>query len=269
MKTLLRMMMLSTVFAATSVLGAIGTMPLGGCGPDDGTTTTGKRISLGVRIAATPESREFTNAAGWRIKVDKAYVATGALYYFDGATIFARGREGWSLVRSAHAHPGHYVPGNAKGELLTASSADLLTGADLGSGDGVSGPARSATFAFEAPAKGPLAGELGDNVIVLEGIGTKGAETRRFRAEIKADDVNDASGISRIEGCPFVEADMQSDGVVSIAVKMTLWFDQVELDAVPASTDGSPVLLTDGLARNQLVRGVKAGVGYVFSYSKS
>src|SRR5690606_34403360 len=133
----------------------------------------------------------------------------------------------------------------------------------------VSGPVRSATFSFEAPAQGPLAAELGDNVIVVVATGTKGAETRRIRAEIKADEVRDGRGATQIEGCPFVEADMQSDGVVSIAVKLSLWFDQVELGAVPASLDGEPVLLTDGLARNQLVRGVKAGVGYVFSYSKS
>lgn len=266
MKTFVRVMLMTTACFAATVGGAF---PLGGCGSDDGETTTGKRISLGVRIAATPESREFTNAAGWKIEVDKAYVATGAFYYFDGATLFARSPERFRLVRHAHAHPGHYVPGNAKGEMLTASSADLLAGADLGQGAGVSGPVRSATFSFDTPAKGPMASELGDNVIVVEATGTKGTETRIIRAEIKADEVRNANGAIQIEGCPFVEADMQSDGVVSVGVKLTLWFDQIELDAVPASTDGKPVLLTDGLARNQLVRGVKAGVGYVFSYSKS
>lgn len=266
MKTFLRVMTMATVCATVTVC---GTIPLGGCGADDGETTTGKRISLGVRIAATPESREFTNAAGWKIRVDKAYVATGALYYFDGATIFARRRDGLRLVRAAHAHPGHYVPGNAKGELLTASSADLLAGAELGQGAGISGAVRSATFSFDSPAKGPLASELGENVIVVEATGTKGGETRIVRVEIKPDEVRDAKGKTQIEGCPFVEADMQSDGVVSVGVKLTLWFEQVELDAVPASADGKPVLLTDGLARNQLVRGVKAGIGYVFSYSAS
>lgn len=260
MRDLVRVAFAATTFALASVAGSI---PLSACGVED--ATTGKRIALDVEIAASPESRRFTNAAGWDITVTKALVATGALTYYDGATILAR-REPWSFVRPAHAHPGHYVPGNAKGEMLAASSADLLAGGVLGSGAGISGPVRSATFAFQAPAEGPFAGELGTNVVVLEATGTKGAETRAFRVEIAAKEVENAGGRTQIEGCPFLEADMQGDGTVSIAVNLMLWLDQVELDAVPEQADGSAVLLGDGLARNQIVRGVKVGVAYVFSY---
>ena len=64
-------------------------------------------------------------------------------------------------MKSAFAHPGHYVPGNAKGEMLTAYSADLLAGGMLGTGDGVTGLVRSATFSYATPATGPAAAELG------------------------------------------------------------------------------------------------------------
>ena len=46
-----------------------------------------------------------------------------------------------------------------------------------------------------------------------------------------------------------------------------MWFDQVDFDAMPESTDADPVLLTDGLAHNQLVRGTKAGLSYSFAYA--
>jgi hypothetical protein len=265
---------LSASMLAFSVLVVGGSSPMAaGCGEDDGSGTTGKRIALEVKIAASSDSKQFTNTQGWAIAITKADIATGALYFYDGATLFASGPESRppattrSFVKTAHAHPGHYVPGNAKGEMRSSTSADVLAGALLGKGDGITGPVRSATFTFGAPGVGPVAADLGANVIVMEGTATKGAESRIFRAEILPADVKDAKGVTQIEGCPFAETDMQGDGVVTLTIKLPMWFEQVVFDAVPASTDGKPVLLTDGLARNQLVRGTKAGLSYSFAYA--
>lgn len=237
--------------------------------------TSGKRITLEAKIGVTPESKEFTNAAGWKVKMTKAVVAIGALYYYDGETIFAShapspGRFKLSDIlgiKTAYAHPGHYIPGNAKGEMLTPTSADLLAGANLGTGNGVSGMVRSATFAFDSPPKGPFAGALGTSAIVLEGSAEKGAEVRIFRAEISIEETKGADGKPEVEGCPFTPVDMQADGVVSAMVHLPLWFDRVDFEAEPKSVDGKPVLMPQGLARNQLVRGTKAGLGYQFSYA--
>lgn len=225
----------------------------------DGDSTTGKRIVLDVRIAASPESRDFTNAMGWNVKITKAAIATGAVYYYDGATLYAHRRR--FGLKTAAAHPGHYVAGNAKGELLVPSSVDLLAGATLGTGPGVSGPVRSATFSFDAPPKGPLAGELGGHVAIVEGVATRGAETRSFRAELSAPDVLDTKDRPVVEGCPFVAADMQGDGTVSIAVKLTLWLDQIDFTNVSATGT------LEGTLHNQLARSAKASLAYVFSYS--
>jgi hypothetical protein len=260
-------------FASVVLAGAVlvvGGGPVG-CADEGSGTTTGRRISLEVKIAASPGSKQFTNTQGWNVTITKAAIATGALYFYDGDTLFAgaeRTGRSWALVKTAFAHPGHYVPGNAKGQMLTPSSADLLAGAVLGRGDGVSGPVRSATFSFGAPATGPAAAELGADVIVLEGSATKAAETRRFRAEILPDEMKDAKGMMQIEGCPFTAADMQSDGVVSIEISLARWFDQVTFDDVPTSANGEPVVLPNGLARNQLVRGAKAGLAYTFAYAR-
>lgn len=261
----LRLFVAAVVAASTLV---VGTGPAG-CG-GAGSGTTGRRIALDVTIAASPGSRQFTNARGWDVSITKALVATGALYFFDGDTLFAGAPASprWSPFRSAFAHPGHYVPGNAKGEMRTPWSADLLAGGALGAGDGVSGFARSATFSFSAPAAGPAAAELGASVLVLEGAAKKGDEQREFRAEIDPDDLRDDEGAMNVEGCPFVAADMQGDGAVAIEVKIPLWLDRVDFDDVPPSADAAPVLLADGLAKNQLVRGMKGGLVYVFSYSQ-
>jgi hypothetical protein len=255
----------AAIFAASALV--VGTGPVG-CG-DEGSGTTGRRIVLDVKIAASPESKSFTNARGWSITISKAAIATGAFYFYDGDTLFAARTpaHGSWFVKSAFAHPGHYVPGNAKGEMRSPGSADLLAGATLGHGDGVSGFARSATFMFSSPAAGVAAGELGPNVIVVEGTAAKAAETRSFRVEVGLDEVKDAKGVAQIEGCPFTPADMQGDGVVSITIKIPMWFDQVAFDEVPKGTDGAPVVLSAGLARNQFIRGTKGGLAYVFSYA--
>ena len=275
-------MHLSKRFVVTGC--ALAALALGGllpsaCSSTEQSGTTGKRIALTVKITGSAEARApFTNAQGWTITLSRAVISTGALYYYEGATIFSMqappprspGERLWEMLgeRTAFAHPGHYVAGTAKGEYLTPSSVDLRTETVLGRGNGISGPVRSATFAFGTPAAGPFAAELGGHVAVFEGTGTKGAETRVFRAEIDAADVKNTTGAAVVEGCPFVETEMLEDGVVTVTVDVGQWFDQVELDAVPASPAGTPVVIpTAAIGRNELVRGMKEGLGYSFAYA--
>ncbi len=243
--------------------------------------TTGRRIVLETKITAGAEAtKAFTNSQGWSVSLNKLVLSTGPFYYFDGATIFSRTFpvkkspldrvEEWMGIRVAYAHPGHYIAGNARGQMLIPSSVDLRAGdSDLARGEGVTGIVRSATFSYSTPATGPLASELGVHVAVIEGTATKGGDSRSFRAEIEASDLANTKNALAIEGCPFNEADMQADGTVTVNIKLPLWFDQVEFDSVPQSTDGKPVVIpASAIARNELVRGMKAGDGYVFSYSR-
>lgn len=264
---------LSSMMLSALLLGAAG------CSSTEGSGTTGKRVLLDVKITGGPEMKQaFTNSQGWSITLSKVELSTGALYFFEGATIFSWApprrtprERAWEVlfVKSAWAHPGHYVPGEARGQMLTTSSVDLRAGdATLGSGEGVSGATRSATFTFQSPPTGPQAASLAGHVAVVEGTATKAAETRVFRVEVDAADVTNTKNAPQVEGCPFTETDMQRDGTVTVAIKAPLWFDQVEFDSVPKSADGKPVLVpATSIARNQLVRGMKAGDAYTFSYA--
>lgn len=264
------------VGAAFVALAALGP---GACSESSGDTTGGKRIALKTKVSAGPEATApFANARGWTINLTKATLSTGAFYYYEGAPIFSRSEPpkmtprrvfaGLFGVRTAHAHPGHYVAGEARGQMTQSHSVDLRAGEGaLPEGEGVTGVTRSATFSFSAPAVGPMAPELGAHVIVLEGTATKGAETRVFRAEIDPPDVLHDDQLI-VEGCAFDEADIQADGTVTVNVKLPLWFDQVDFAELAPSPDGKPVLMEGAtVARNQLVRGVKVGSAYAFSYS--
>ncbi len=243
-----------------------------GCGDAAPDTTTGRRVALEVRVVGAPKT--FVTKQGWEVSLTKALIATGPLYFFDGETLFAgataRARPpsvdplAWLLgERVAHAHPGHYVAGAARGELLPASSVDLLAAdTPLGEGRGLSGLVRSATMSFASPPSGPLAGELGGHVIVLEGTAKKGGEARAFRAEVDAADLLDASGRLQIEGCPFKEVDLQSDGRVTLSVQIAAWFAEVELELVPP---GPASKLAD-VPRAELVRSIKGADRYRFAF---
>lgn len=238
-------------------------------------TTAEKRVSYATRIvAADAVEAPIVNAYGWSLMLTKAAVSVGPLYYWNGSPSFASNTPKNDFrffgIRSAFAHPGHYIAGDAMGEMLTPSSVDLALGeATLPSGAGVSGIYRSARFTFADKPVGDAVGALEGHVVVLEGEGTKDTMTRHFRAELDVADMLDASGEPRVEGCAFEgEPDVQADGTITIRVVMSLWLDQLELDAIPESADGKPVLLPrDSTAFRAIQRGVRKAAALQFQYS--
>jgi hypothetical protein len=247
-----------------------------GCGSQD--TTAGTRVTLGTQVtAAHPPGAPFENGVGWKLTIHSAWLSVGDLYYFDGAPITAslapparapHRSHGWLGIREAHAHPGHYVEGNALGQMLSPRTVDLMAPiSDLAAAEAVSGTYRSARFAFASPPEGPLAAALAGHVLVVEGTGTKGELTRVFRGALDEADVLDAAQLPEVEGCIFDEAPVEADGTVMLEVDLRLMLDQLELDELPESDDGEPVDLTrDGKAFNALSRGAKKGAVYRFSY---
>ncbi|WP_437731012.1 hypothetical protein [Sorangium sp. So ce1335] len=255
-----------------------------GCGTGDGDATSGKRLTLATQVAADAASVEpFTTALGWTITLSRAHLSVGSLHYFEGAPLTAHGgapgRGGaaspldrlvrW-VVPEAHAHPGHYTAGEARGQMAERTSVDLLRGATaLADADAVSGAVRSARFTFGAPPAGPLAAALDGRVVAVEGRAEKGDLARVFRARAGAADVADAAtGEPAVEGCAFDEAFLDGPGVVTLVVKPSVWLDQVDFEEVAASEDGEPVeLATGSQAQRGFTRGLKKGTAYAFSFA--
>ncbi len=238
-------------------------------------STAEKRVSYATRIvAADAVDAPIVNAYGWSIVLTKAALSIGPLYYWNGSPAFAainpRKDSRFIGIRSAYAHPGHYVAGDAMGEMLTPSSVDLALGeATLPPGEGVSGVYRSGRFTFADKPVGEAVETLGGHVIVLEGEGTKDTMKRLFRAELDIADILDAAGEPRVEGCAFEgEPDVQADGTITIRVVMSLWLDQIEFDTIPESMDGNPVLLPrDSAPFRAIERGIKKAPAIQFQYT--
>ncbi|WP_437630839.1 hypothetical protein [Sorangium sp. So ce854] len=267
-------------FAAALAAGALAV----GCGAGDGGATGGKRLTLGTQVAADAASVEpFTTALGWTVALSSARLSVGALHYFEGAPLTAQraapGRRGapsplerlarWA-VPEAHAHPGHYQAGEARGQMTEPTSVDLLRGATaLADADAVSGVARSARFTFGAPPSGPFAAALDGHVVAVEGRADKGDLSRVFRARaLAADVVAAATGEPSVEGCAFDETFLDGTGVVTLVVKPSVWLDQVDFEEVAAGEDGAPVdLEPESQAHRGFTRGLKKGTAYAFSFA--
>ncbi|AGP39189.1 hypothetical protein [Sorangium cellulosum] len=270
--------------AALAAAGLLAAASAAGCGAGGDGATAGKRLTLATEVAADAASvAPFTNALGWTVTLSKAHLSIGPLYYFEGAPFTARraapGRGGapslldrlarWA-VPEAHAHPGHYQAGEARGQMAQPTSVDLLAGTTaLADADAVSGVVRSARFTFGAPPAGPVAAELDGHVVALEGRAEKGDAARVFRARALAADVaSDVTGEPAVEGCVFEEVYLDGPGVVTLAIKPSVWLDQVDFEAVAEGEDGAPAdLEPESQAQRGFVRGLKKGTAYALSFA--
>lgn len=272
----------AAVAATASFLGVLLGSVAAGCGDSSKDETSGRRVSLRFKTQATPESgTAFVNAYGWSIQLSRALLSVGSQYFFEGEpnltvhsvpmspaprTTFLR-----IGIREAQAHPGHYDPGAAMGEVLDPGSSDLLGGlAELAVGSGVSGWYRSARFTFGSPATGAFKDALGDYVAVVEGSAAKNGAVLQFVATAKRDQVL-ATDTERpvVDGCAFGPVDVESDGVVTLKIDVRVWVDQIPFDQVNVPAVGTTAPLEPGsVPHKAFIRGLQKTDGYVYEISQ-
>lgn len=248
------------------------------CGADS--PTSGRRVALATGVELDSSSGAgFQTALGWTVTLSKALLSTGPFYYFDGAPPVVqrqlRPRQRRFALRSlglgvAHAHPGHYVAGNALGQMLEPWSIDLLAGAaELPVGEGVTGLYRSARFSFTPAAAGPVAEELGGHVAIVEGRAEKAGEVPRlFRASADLPDIERSAARGEVEGCEFGELEVESSGRVTVLVHPRIWFELVDFAELQPGTVEAPAEFAPGSQpRIAFAQGLAQLSAYKFSYS--
>jgi len=259
-------------------LAAASTFGVPACDPSGQGTTTGRPVTHATRLECADDlTQPIVNAKGWSVSITHAYLAIESLRYFDGVPVTAsyqppdRPRWArWLAVPEAHAHPGHYTPGSALGEMLQAASVDLVVvPTDLGPSEGFTGTYRSAQLTFGSSAVGTFAPELDPDVVRIEGTATMGATTFAFVATATGTDVTntDTPPAPAVDGCAFAEASVVgAPGTVVVRVLPSVWVDQIDFaDVVPVPAPGEVVTL-DGTAKKAFVRGVVKGAAYSFVF---
>lgn len=205
-----------------------------GCGAN---STTGKQVVLHTRLTSDLDGG-FVTASGWNVTLTEATLSTGPLYYFDGEPAFTRAPrrrfEFLKPIQTAYAHPGHYVPGNAVGQMLVPQTFDLMAAGPfaMADGTGLTGPVRSATFSFSQDDAGVAAR--------VSGSAERDGGTVYFTFEATLADLERSASDAQISGCTFAEDVIDGDETVLVTVKPRVWFNLVDFAQVAPGTADAP-----------------------------
>jgi hypothetical protein len=240
--------------------------------------TTGKRVALQTSAATDMLSdHTFVTSLGWTVTLTRGEIATGAFYYFEGppaviemADATRRRPRAWvrqaldwlSPIGTAHAHPGHYLPGRAMGQMLDPGMLDLMAAEPtaLPDGEGITGVYRSGTFSYR--------GSPTDAVATVEGVAAKGEQTVNFRATATMADVAANARNGQIVGSKFDETQVTGDGHVTATVHPAVWFTLVDFTGLPAGTAEAPTELAPGtVPRIAFALGLTQIAAYSFQFT--
>ncbi|MCP3169417.1 hypothetical protein [Myxococcus qinghaiensis] len=231
-----------------------------GCGSE------AERRAFPVEVTAATLSEE-RNERGWRIALDSAHVSVGPVRFFEGRVLLSnratpRFFDWYSIIGgTAHAHPGHYVPGDALGELLETHTVDLLGGVSaLGTASAVTGEYGSLELTLATPTEAQ--GALQGHAVRVVGTATN-PDGGQVRFDVNADLPKPVAGV-RFEKSLGTEA-----GRVRITVDLRKWLDRIDFaTATDPDADGVYTFPADSQARNALLRGVEDTTAYVVTWEE-
>ncbi|WP_404366912.1 hypothetical protein ACIHQR_38605 [Corallococcus coralloides] len=230
-----------------------------GCGGK----TEAERRTFAVTMTATAPTAP--NEYGWTVTPEAAQLSVGSVRFFEGRVLLSRRlpRFDWySLIGgTANAHPGHYVPGDALGEVLNAQTVDLLAGGNLGNANAVTGSYGS----LELTLVTPTAATDARNVLGGHHAHVRGTATHTSGATVRFDAAVDLP--KAIEGVRFERDLRQETGHVRIAVDLGKWMDRINFaTASPPDAAGVSTFPANSQAQNGLVRGVEDTSAYVVTW---
>lgn len=205
--------------------------------------TVAQRRTFPVEVVGTPVSA-MANDKGWVVTLSEAKATVGPVRFFTGKVLLSRRWSPLSLViGTAHAHPGHYLEGEALGEVLTATEVDLLATAptSLGEANAVTGEYGSMSLAVTK--------------IRLKGTATLGATTVAF----------DTTELVLKEPLAGVRAERElgTEKVTArISMALQTWIARIDF----AKAGGATAFAADSEAFNAFNRGVLDTSAYAVTF---
>lgn len=218
-----------------------------------GGATTQVRRTYPVEVVVTHPTSAL--ASGWTVSDLSGTAQLTGVRFYEGKVLVARRFNPLDLiVAPAYAHPGHYVPGEARGELLTPLELDLkrTSVVQWGTANGVTGDYGSAELLFGASA------------IRVRGTATKGATSVQFDTTI-------ASVPAPLQGVRF-EHEMTTDpGRVTVEVDLGTLLSRIDFAASGATPgpDGVVTFAPTSVAFNGFDRGVTDSFSYRIAWQSN
>ena len=233
-------------------------MALTSAGVTIGCGDTGEERVTFQMLASAPAGMKdtFTNDMGWTINLESAWVVVGPVYFFSGEPLFSLRRilDWFDPIPKAMAHPGHYVAGEALGQVLGSAKVELLAvePEPLGSGTGVTGTYNSARV-FLSPKDGGAS-------VFVKGIATKDDTEIDFKGELDVE--------VKLEGLPCgIEMTAGRPGSLVLHVDPRVWLKRVEFSKLAGpDQDGMYYFEEGSSSHSAFVRGVDNAGAFSFSW---
>lgn len=207
-------------------------------------------VGVGVE-AVSAQADTFTTASGYEVTLEQGLVVVGELHFHEPKAVeeqALRLPHRWFLGPStAHAHPGHDMSGDVRGELGGSFVVDLLApAASLGEAEFYEGPYETASLLLQDPQDGPTA--------LFAGVASDGADAIDF--EFSVDHTKTILGISF-----ETEVDAVAPPAVTLLVDPAEILGHLDFLALDADGDGVVTEADEGVA-NPLLFGLQSNLVY-------
>lgn len=211
-----------------------------------GAMTERQRREFPVEISGS--SAPIVTDSGWAVTLTKATAHVSTLRFFSGPAQVVQVSPPWwngLVISTAYAHPGHYVPGEALGEVLVDLDVNLLATEPT-----AWGTANAVTGTYGSVQIGYATGG-----IEVEGAATKNGTTVEFSTHFTPP--------APLEGASFPHEMTTSKGRVQLQIDLDELFSRIDFGSVGT---GAKPLDTMSPAFNGFARGVEDVSVYATSW---
>ena len=203
-------------------------------------------------VALRGSAGSVVTDSGWAVTLSQAKASFVAVRFFEGKAVLARAAPApvpwWrsALISTAWAHPGHYVPGAALGELLASSEFDLLAPqpTEWGQVDALTGEQGSLQLTW-----------ADTKALELSGVATRAGQTVNFSVVL--------TSVPTVEGVRSERVVQVGDPGLEVVVDLAVVLGRMDFGQV--GTGASP-LDPASPAYNGLVRGLEDTSAYVANW---
>lgn len=208
------------------------------------------RRTFPVEVVVTAPSAPLET--GWTVTDLTGSMPLTELRFYEGRVLATRWSPMELFISTAHAHPGHYVPGSSMAEVLTPLELDLSKRAVLpwGEANAVTGSYGSA--------------KLGFGTVRIRGTAVKADQTIRF-------DTGSLTLSAPLEGIRFEHEMDTSSGRVRLEVDLGVLLSRIEFDKHGSTAGADGVITFDrgSVAFNGFDRGVTDSGSYRFTWQSN
>lgn len=218
-----------------------------------GATTEQTRRTFPLEVVVSAPTAALDT--GWAVTNVSGQASLSSLRFFTGKVLISERFDPLSLfISTAHAHPGHYMAGDALGEVLAPITIDLSKRDPQawGTANAVTGSYGSAQLTYAMTG------------FRLKGTATKGAQSVAF-------DTGVFTPTAPLEGLKFDHEMNAAAGTVRMTVDLGVLLSRVEFDKTNTqpNTEGVTVFDPASPAFNGLDRGVIDTGSYTLSWQSN